>query len=130
MGPQILGAEAPSMRALFVIGAALGLLAGLLAQLWTREPAVRVDRREVRLVDVHPRVEKGRFLPMRILHFISPTGHRAGVRLPRSLRLYLICVFLLFGGFTSFYVVFTIFLTQILGMGSSLLIVLFSDCET
>src|SRR5437867_12857052 len=73
IGPQILGAEAPSMRALFVIGAALGLLAGLLAQLWTREPAVRVDRREVRRVAVPPRVEKGRFLPMRLLHFIWPT---------------------------------------------------------
>ena len=118
IGPQILGAEAPSMRALFVIGAALGLLAGLLAQLWTREPAVRVDRREVRLVDVHPRVEKGRFLPMRILHFISPTGQGAGVRLPRSLRIYLICVFLLFGGFTAFYGFFPIFLTQVYGMGS------------
>jgi MFS family permease len=118
IGPQILGAEVASMRALFVIGAALGLLAGLLVQLWTIEPAVRVDRREVHLVDVHPRVEKGRFLPMRILYFISPTEHRAGVRLSRSLRIYLICVFLLFGGFTAFYGFFPIFLAQVYGFGS------------
>jgi MFS family permease len=118
IGPQILGAEVASMRALFVIGASLGLLAGLLAQFWTREPTVRVDRRQVHLVDAHPRVEKGRFLPSRILHFISPTAHRPGVRLSRSLRIYLLCVFLLFGGFTAFYGFFPIFLAQVYGLGS------------
>src|SRR5207245_1175999 len=46
IGPGLLSAELSSMRALFVIGAALGLLSGLLVQIWTREPAVRVDRRE------------------------------------------------------------------------------------
>src|SRR5437867_12772829 len=118
IGPQILGAEAPSMRALFVIGAALGLLAGLLAQLWTREPAARVDRREVHVADVHARIERGRYLPIRILHFFNPLDWRKKVRLPRTLRIYLVCVFLLFGGFTAFYGFFPIFLKQSYGLGS------------
>src|SRR3989449_11624075 len=56
IGPGLLAATVSSMRALFVLGAALGLLSGLLAQVWTREPAVRVDRREVHVADVHARI--------------------------------------------------------------------------
>ena len=106
------------MRALFVIGASLGLLSGLLAQVWTREPTVRVDRREVHLADVHARIERGRYLPIRILHYINPLDWRKKVRLPRTLRIYLVCVFLLFGGFTAFYGFFPIFLKQSYGLGS------------
>src|SRR2546429_141269 len=104
--------------ALLVIGAALGLLSGLLAQVWTREPAVRVDRREVHVADVHARIERGRYLPIRILHFFNPLDWRKKVRLPRTLRIYLVCVFLLFGGFTAFYGFFPIFLKQSYGLGS------------
>src|SRR5213595_724367 len=39
-------------------------------------------------------------------------------RLPRTLRLYLFSVLLLFGGFTAFYSFFPIFLTQAYGLGS------------
>jgi len=106
------------MRALFVIGAALGLLSGLLVQVWTREPAVRVDRREMHLPDVHPRIERGRYLPIRILHFVNPLDWRRKVRLSRTLRIYLVCVFLLFGGFTAFYGFFPIFLKESYGLGS------------
>jgi len=118
IGPGLLAAEVSSMRALFVIGAALGLLSGLLAQVWTREPAVRVDRREVHVADVHARIERGRYLPIRILHFFNPLDWRKKVRLTRTLRIYLVCVFLLFGGFTSFYGFFPIFLKQSYGLGS------------
>src|SRR3989441_11617888 len=95
IGPGLLAAEISSMRALFVIGAALGLLSGLLAQVWTREPAVRVDRREVHVADVHARIERGRYLPIRILHFFNPLDWRKKVRLPRTLRIYLVCRLLL-----------------------------------
>src|SRR5436309_4895125 len=95
IGPGLLAAEVSSMRALFVIGAALGLLSGLLAQAWTREPTVRVDRREVHVADVHARIERGRYLPIRILHFFNPLDWRKKVRLPRTLRIYLVCRLLL-----------------------------------
>src|SRR2546427_4351375 len=118
IGPGLLAAEVSSMRALFVIGASLGLLSGLLAQVWTREPTVRVDRREGHLADVHVRIERGRYLPIRIMHFINPLDWRRKVRLPRTLRIYLVCVFLLFGGFTAFYGFFPIFLKESYGLGS------------
>src|SRR5947199_3918553 len=95
IGPGLLSAELSSMRALFVIGAALGLLSGLLVQVWTREPAVRVDRRDVHLTDVHARIERGRYLPIRILHYINPLDWRRKVRLPHALRMYLVCRLLL-----------------------------------
>src|SRR2546426_1515016 len=118
IGPGLLSAELSSMRALFVIGAALGLLSGLLVQIWTREPAVRVDRREVHITDIHARIERGRYLPIRILHSINPLDWRRKVRLPHALRMYLVCVFLLFGGFTAFYGFFPIFLKQSYGLGA------------
>src|SRR5439155_22064997 len=60
-------------------------------QVWTREPAVRVDRRDVHLPDVHPRIERGRYLPIRILHFVNPLDWRRKMRLSRTLRIYLVC---------------------------------------
>jgi len=105
------------MRALFLIGAILAFAAGGVVQLETRESAVRVDRHELQLVDTHPRVERGRYLPMRIVHFIGPTN--SAPRLPRTLRFYFLSVFLLFGGFTAFYSFFPIFLTQAYGLASS-----------
>ena len=109
-GPALVGGGLSSMRALFLIGAILAFAAGGVVQLETRESAVRVDRHELHLVDAHPRVERGRYLPMRIVHFIGPTN--SAPRLPRTLRFYLLSVFLLFGGFTAFYSFFPIFLTQ------------------
>src|SRR2546426_7704325 len=106
------------MRALFVIGAALGLLSGLLAQVWTREPAVRVDRREVHVADVHARIERGRYLPIRILHFFNPLDWRKKVRLPRTLRIYLVCRLLLEKKITAVYGFFPIFLKHSSGLES------------
>ena len=116
-GPALVGGGLSSMRALFLIGAILAFAAGGVVQLETRESAVRVDRHELQLVDTHPRVERGRYLPMRIVHFIGPTN--SAPRLPRTLRFYLLSVFLLFGGFTAFYSFFPIFLTQAYGLASS-----------
>src|SRR2546423_15411709 len=55
---------------------------------------------------------------MRIVHFVGPRTDSGGNRLPRSLRAYLLCVLLLFGGFTAFYSFFPIFLSQVYGFGS------------
>src|SRR3989475_2245626 len=55
---------------------------------------------------------------MRVLHLFIPLDWREKVRLTRTLRIYLVCVFLLFGGFTSFYGCFPIFLKQSYGLGS------------
>jgi len=110
--------ELSSMRFLFLIGAGLAFASGVVVQIATLEPKVRVDRRHVHLVDTHLRVERGRYLPMRVLHFVGPHHDSSGVRLPRPLRVYLACVFLLFAGFTAFYSFFPIFLTQAYGLGS------------
>ena len=110
LGPGILGILG-AMRALFVIGAALALLSALLAGAWLGEPKERVERRDIPLVDIQMRVERVKYLPMRLLHFIDPRARRPGQpRLSRPLRVYLASVFLLFSGFTAFYGFFPIFL--------------------
>jgi MFS family permease len=116
-GPGLVGAGLNSMRALFLFGAVLALIAGIVVQLKTRESAVRFERHDLHLVDSHPRVERGRYLPMRIVHFIGPRN-AVDTRLPGPFRFYLLSVFLLFGGFTAFYGFFPIFLSQVYGLGS------------
>src|SRR2546427_7347955 len=59
--------EAGEMRALFVIGAALAFLSGLLAWRWIGEPREKIDRRRLDFVDLHWRVGLLPDLPMRTL---------------------------------------------------------------
>src|SRR5437867_1580425 len=109
--------ESQEMRALFVIGAALALLSGLLAWRWIGEPAERVERKHLDLVDLHWRVERLRYLPMRVLHVLDLRNHIG--RPPRyspALRRYLAIVFLLFSGFTAFYAIFPVFLRDVAGL--------------
>ena len=118
IGPGFVG-EVSAMRGLFVIGAALGLASGILVGAWLKEPTEHVDRRSIHLVDLHMRVERAKFLPMRLLHFIDPRNHRGkGAKLSRPLRLYLLSVFLLFSGFTAFYGFFPILLNQVYGFSN------------
>lgn len=118
IGGGLLGDQLSSMRALFLMGGGLAFVAGIVVQIGTREPTVQLDRSEIHLVDAHPRVERGRYLPARVLHFFGLHNHSAGGRFPRALRVYLACVFLFFGGFTAFYSFFPIFLTEAYGLGS------------
>ncbi|HEY7589015.1 MAG TPA: MFS transporter [Thermoplasmata archaeon] len=110
LGPHLLG-EVSAMRGLFVIGAALGALSGLMVGAWLLEPTEHVDRRTIHIVDIHLRVERVKFLPMRMLHYINPRNHHG--KLSRPLRLYLGSVFFLFSGFTAFYGFFPILLQQV-----------------
>ena len=109
-----------TMRVLFLLASVLNMVAALLAFAWLSEPLAKVDRRHVGVVDLQQRIERGRFLPMRMLHFLAPRdrGGPSG-RLPRSLRVYLVSVFFLFAGFTGFYAFFPIFLTEELLLSSS-----------
>ena len=117
VGPVLLG-TVTAMRGLFGIGAALGLLSGLLAGMWLKEPREHLERRSIRLVDNLFRIERVKFLPMRMLHYLDFRNHRAA-RLSRPLRAYLACVFLLFSGFTAFYGFFPILLQQVYGLSES-----------
>lgn len=118
MGPGFVG-DIGAMRALFVIGAALGTLAAGLAAAWLTEPVERVERRTISLVDIHFRVERVKYLPMRLLHFFDPRGPRGKeAAMPRSLRRYLLSVFLLFSGFTAFYGFFPILLRDSYGLSN------------
>ena len=107
-----------AMRGLFVIGASLGLLSGLLAGLWLQEPKEHLERRAIHIVDNLFRIERVKFLPMRMLHYLSFRNHKAS-KFSRPLRSYLVCVFLLFSGFTAFYGFFPILLQQMYGLSES-----------
>jgi MFS family permease len=117
VGPVLLGTLS-AMRGLFVIGAALGLLSGLLAGMWLREPQEHLERRSIHLVDNLFRIERVKFLPMRMLHYLDFRNRKAS-KLSRPLRTYLVCVFLLFSGFTAFYGFFPILLQQVYGLSES-----------
>ncbi len=117
VGPLLLSTVG-AMRGLFVIGGALGLLSGLLAGLWLQEPKEHLERRAIHIVDNLFRIERVKFLPMRMLHYLNFRNHRAS-KLSRPLRGYLVCVFLLFSGFTAFYGFFPILLQQMYGLSES-----------
>lgn len=117
VGPLLLGTVS-AMRGLFVIGASLGLLSGLLAGMWLQEPKEYLERRAIHLVDNLFRIERVKFLPMRMLHYLDFRNHRAS-KLSRPLRGYLVCVFLLFSGFTAFYGFFPILLQEVYGLSES-----------
>jgi len=118
-GPAVAGPGLAAMRTLFLIGSGFGAVSVLLAFLWTHEPTERVVRSQVEGTYARPRVERGHYLPMRVLHYFDlRTPRPPETRLPPSLRAYLICVFLFFGGFTAFYSFFPIFLTQAYGLSS------------
>jgi MFS family permease len=118
IGPRVLDPES-AMRGLFVIGAALGLLSGLLAGMWLKEPKEYLDRRSIHLVESLFRIERVKFLPMRMLHYLDFRNHHRVAKFSSSLRMYLICVFLLFSGFTAFYGFFPILLKQVYGFSDS-----------
>lgn len=102
------------MRALFVIAAGCGIAACVPVGLWAPEPVERINRQEVEIVVVRPRVERGRYMPMWLLQYFDLKAWRSPEqRLPPRLRAYLVCVFLLFAGFTAFYGFFPIFLDQV-----------------
>jgi len=117
VGPHLVGGVS-AMRGLFVIGAALGLSSGLLAGVWLQEPTEHVDRRSISLADTHFLVERVKFLPARLLHYLDPRNRRGKGALSRPLRLYLVSVFLLFSGFTAFYGFFPILLQQVYGFSN------------
>ncbi|OGS50657.1 MAG: hypothetical protein A3K65_08995 [Euryarchaeota archaeon RBG_16_68_12] len=112
-------AEPEEMRALFVIGAALALLSAFLAWRWVGEPEERVERRKLDFVDLHWRVERLRYLPMRLLHVLDLRNH-VGPSKGRSPALYryLVTVFLLFSGFTAFYAIFPVYLRDVVGLSN------------
>jgi MFS family permease len=117
LGPAFVGGES-AMRGLFVIGAALGLLSGILAGMWLREPKTFLDRKTIHLVDNLFRVERVKFLPMRMLHYLDFRNHHRAARFSPPLRTYLACTFLLFSGFTAFYGFFPILLQQVYGFSN------------
>ncbi len=117
IGPVLLGILS-AMRGLFVIGASLGLLSGVLAGMWLQEPKEYLERRSIHIVEALYRIERVKFLPMRMLHFLDFRNHRTS-KFSRPLRTYLACVFLLFSGFTAFYGFFPILLQQVYGMSES-----------
>ena len=112
--------EAGEMRALFVIGAALAFLSGLLAWRWIGEPREKMDRRRLDFVDLHWRVELLRYLPMRILHILDLRNHLGKPRkYSPALYRYLAIVFLLFSGFTAFYAIFPVYLRDVAGLSTA-----------
>src|SRR2546428_6668456 len=53
------------MRSLFVIGAALALLSGVLAWRWIGDPAETMERRNLDFIDLHWRGGNPPYMPMR-----------------------------------------------------------------
>jgi MFS family permease len=111
--------ETTAMRGLFFVGAALALLSAALAWRWLDDPILKIERRHLALVDVHWRVERLRYLPMRLLHFLDFRNHIGGsLRNSPAVYRYLATVFLLFSGFTAFYAIFPVYLRDEAGLST------------
>ena len=118
--------ESGEMRSLFVIGAALALLSGVLAWRWIGDPAETVERRNLDFIDLHWRVEHLRYLPMRVLHLLDIREHLGRSRkYSAALYRYLATVFLLFSGFTAFYAIFPVYLRDVAGLSTAQIFAVF-----
>ncbi|TLZ57035.1 MAG: MFS transporter [Methanobacteriota archaeon] len=118
--------ESGEMRSLFVIGAALALLSGLLAWRWIGDPAETVERKHLDFIDLHWRVEQLRYLPTRVLHLLDFRRHLGRPRrYSAALYRYLATVFLLFSGFTAFYAIFPVYLRDVAGLSTAQIFAVF-----
>ncbi len=117
--------EGADMRALFAIGSALALLSGFLAWRWIGEPAEKVERHRLDFVDVHWKVERLRYLPMRLLYYLDLRNHAGRRRYSPALRRYLATVFILFSGFTAFYAIFPVYLRDTVGLSTAQVFLVF-----
>jgi len=109
------------MRILFMMGTGLSLLSVLLAWKWIQEPENKISDRPLHPPEHHfITVERLKYIPQRMVHVFYL---RAYIRHPhkfnRTLHAYLLCIFLLFAGFTAFYAFFPIFLIEEVGLPSS-----------
>ena len=126
-GIPLAGADA--MRSLLVVAAGLALLSAVLAWRWVDEPHGTLDRVHFRdVVDVHWRIERLRFLPSRLVHYIDVRNHGDG--LSTGLRAYLIAAFLLFSGFTAFYAFFPIFLADAARLSNAQIFLVYIASQT
>jgi len=109
------------MRTLFAIGAALALVSAIVAWRMIKEPKSRLEGKPGHISEHHYiTIEKLKYMPMRMLHVIEFRNRkREAGGFSRELKIYLVCIFLLFAGFTAFYAFFPIFLVDDLGMQSS-----------
>jgi MFS family permease len=118
IGPTFVG-DVSAMRGLFVIGAALAFASAGLAALWLREPEAHLRRHEHYLAEFAMKIERLKFLPLRMLHYFDPRAHVGRPsRLSGPLKVYLLSVFLLFSGFTAFYGFFPILLQSVYGFSN------------
>ena len=110
--------EADAMRMLFVISALLAFVSAYMAYIWIDEPQYRINRPKAgELAKVHFQPhEKGRFLPMRMLHLPRFGNIRKlklhGFGLGHELSYYFAIVFMMMTAFILFYTIFPIFLVQ------------------
>ncbi len=117
--------EGADMRFLFVIGSALALLSGLLAWRWVGEPTQKVERHRLTFVDTHWRIERLRYLPMRLLYYLDLRTLAGRRHRSPALTRYLATVFLLFSGFTAFYAIFPVYLRDVAGLTTAQVFLVF-----
>jgi len=112
-----------TMRALFLVGAALSTLSMVLAYRWVPEPEETVDRRTINDHLVHVPLmiaERARYLPQRIIHVLQISSQNIRLEnFPSNLRLFYVFTLVIFTGFQTFFVAFPIFLRQYAGLASA-----------
>jgi len=120
-----------AMRMLFIVGAGLALLSALNAWQLIREPVMKISEKPAELTEHHYiTVERLKYMPLRMLHlfnFHAYFGRKN--RFEKRLIAYLICIFLLLAGFTSFYAIFPIFLVGEIGLSSSSVFVIYIGAQ-
>ncbi len=112
-----------SMRALFLLAAALAGVSILLACLWVVEPAEKVDRATAAKHVGHVSMmtmERARYLPQRVLFVMKLSTKNLRIHnFPRKLLLFYIYSLITWTGFLCFYVGLPIFLKQNAGMSNA-----------
>ena len=112
-----------TMRALFLVGAALSTLSMVLAYKWVPEPEEKIDRRDINssLLQIPLMIaERARYLPQRIIYVLRVSSKNFKLEnFPSNLRLFYTFTLVTFVGYQSFFIAFPIFLNSYVGPSSS-----------
>jgi MFS family permease len=129
MGTVIISLYSSSSKGILLtiyeISAILYLLAAISVFIFINDPNRTIGRRRLWMVNSIRMVERIRYFPSNVIHFITLNGRKKERNLGKSLMLYLFSSSFLMLGFQIFFVPYPVFLINRLGASEALVFVMY-----
>jgi len=129
LGTVIISLYATSSKGILLevyeISAILYLFAAISVFIFIKDPSRTLGRRRLWMVNSIRMVERVRYFPSNVIHFMALNGRKKDRNLGRSLMLYLLSATFLMLGFQIFFVPYPVFLINRLGASETLVFVMY-----